>query len=359
MKHWMMTAYRAIARWIWPQETAAVVDAVQQDEGWKFDAADIEQSGHFYFRRDILEHLGKYFIALRRMRKMDRESYDLYRRVGANVLPGRALAPREAPPTWRAGNIPAFGAICLVNDERDRDAIQPTFMYFTKMRRLVPHVQAAPTEIIRFTAFYDDIHDVKIPWGWPITFHCYLDGDGQFKLLRELEIDRGHIPSKRWDLPRSFMWVMSDPRNKDKDPHQTAHYLMCIAANFYETSSASTRVSVNKGDLTAVFGVDIKRTPYFFKDRDMVTTASGARKRIFHVVRPHMRSNGKAVKMHFRGSRDFVWNDYRVLISVPGLHHINLTDDGPASTYADRSPDMIDSGEVGKMLQSHIRGRAA
>ena len=40
----------------------------------------------------------------------------------------------------------------------------------------------------------------------------------------------------------------------------------------------------------------------------------------------HVRKDGTAVKMHFRGLRDFTWAGYRVHISIPGLDHLDIND---------------------------------
>ena len=41
--------------------------------------------------------------------------------------------------------------------------------------------------------------------------------------------------------------------------------------------------------------------------------------------------------MHFRGQREFVWNGYRVRISVPGWHHANMAE--IAAAFHDRAKD--------------------
>jgi hypothetical protein len=84
------------------------------------------------------------------------------------------------------------------------------------------------------------------------------------------------------------------------------------------------RVEASKGAEIAVFGVDITRTPYFFKDRDKVEG-----RRIFHIVRTHqrVRADGtvRPIKTHFRGLRYFRWNGYDIKITVPGWHHKDIT----------------------------------
>ena len=86
------------------------------------------------------------------------------------------------------------------------------------------------------------------------------------------------------------------------------------------------RITATKGKLTAAFGVDIKRTSYFFRDRRSRAQFRGSTTHIFHIVRPHVRKNGKAVPMHFRGLREFEWAGHKIKISVPGRDHFHLTE---------------------------------
>jgi len=86
------------------------------------------------------------------------------------------------------------------------------------------------------------------------------------------------------------------------------------------------QVNVSNGHLTAVFCIDMLRTPYFFADRDIEYKGS----KIFHIVRAHRRvgagGNETFVKSHFRGLREFVWNGYSVRITLAGKHHADLLD---------------------------------
>ena len=72
------------------------------------------------------------------------------------------------------------------------------------------------------------------------------------------------------------------------------------------------------------FSIDMLRTPYFFADRKKVVNENGNTKKIFHIVRGHKRKNGTFIKTHFRGLREFVWNDYQVKIGLAGLHRKSI-----------------------------------
>jgi hypothetical protein len=119
----------------------------------------------------------------------------------------------------------------------------------------------------------------------------------------------------------------------DASPEEILRRTFIEAAMMYQNASLGSmiRVEASKGGLTATFGVEIKRTAYFFKDRDVTVntlTASGRRKPIFHIVRPHLRHTKKGeivVPMHFSGLKDFDWAGYKVGITVPGRDHMHLT----------------------------------
>src|SRR5687768_17025213 len=50
---------------------------------------EVHEVGEFYFRDTILNQLERYFIILRRMRRADSDAYNLYRQLGATILPER------------------------------------------------------------------------------------------------------------------------------------------------------------------------------------------------------------------------------------------------------------------------------
>jgi hypothetical protein len=125
------------------------------------------------------------------------------------------------------------------------------------------------------------------------------------------------------------------------------------------------RVSAEKNGVAAVFSVNIHRTAYFFADRDYQLTEDGKRKRIFHFVRPHIRSDGSTVKAHFRGERSFDWAGYRITITVPGRDHLNIEDldVGAIDSYwAEKDVKYLQMPELGKKLKGWMadgRGRRA
>jgi len=118
-----------------------------------------------------------------------------------------------------------------------------------------------------------------------------------------------------------------------------------------------------KDNLIAVFGVDIKRVPFFFRDREHVFDAkTGKKKRIFHIVRPHPRvTSSTGVKMHFRGLRKFAWNGYGISITVPGRDHENFYEldlpaiDSSRLTRKERK-QVVDDVRVADAMRLNIGG---
>ena len=61
--------------------------------------------------------------------------------------------------------------------------------------------------------------------------------------------------------------------------------------------------------------------------------------------------------MHFRGLREFAWNGYDIRLTVPGLHHIpltNMTVPTIEDDYAEKEAVLIET--IGGMLRKHIDG---
>jgi hypothetical protein len=118
------------------------------------------------------------------------------------------------------------------------------------------------------------------------------------------------------------------------------------------------RVAVSKGDLTASFGINPRRLAYFFRDRDVVVTVSGQRKRILHYVRPHIREDGRAVKAHFRGAHSFKWAGYDVYVTIPGRDHFLLPEFnlGMADSFWLKKDEGMDEEEMGRRLNLVVHG---
>ena len=161
------------------------------------------------------------------------------------------------------------------------------------------------------------------------------------------------IPHHTWRIPGYYTrWA----KKLGTTPNLLLSNIFVDAAKAVEQAAYSmVRVTVHNhtagGDLTAVFGVDVKRLPYFFQDRDITLTESGARKRAFHIVRAHERKSGSAVKFHFRGEKNFTWAEYQVEITIPGRDHFNLVDMDTGVGIVEKSNVKI----VAELVKRNIR----
>jgi hypothetical protein len=331
----------------------------QHHEGGKVLFEEAESWGQFNFRDTILGQLERYFVYLRRMRRTDKSAYDLYRAVGATIEPylsnvwhGEAdagdaellykfseetieyMKRDELSPAF-IRDRPAFGCVTYGTDplSESRELTQstktkrvlwiPKFMYFTKFEK--PPIKWQPMSRVKgdvygLTVWWDRPHDpreYRRKYGVPQDFGVWVSKDG-----KTIRILKQHLKWNRWAYPHDFKdWA----KNRGVDVQVFLRHLFIMAVRHAEDIELSmVRVNVHKRDLTAVFGVNVERLAYFFQDRDFALTATGSRKRIFHLVKPYQRKDGSWTKMYFAGEREFEWAGYHVQLTVPGLHHQSL-----------------------------------
>jgi hypothetical protein len=245
----------------------------------------------------------------------------------------------------------------------------PRFLYFHKYAKPPPDIEQTHGDVYTMTVYWDRTDSKNLPkslnrqvarGGVPQSYAVVVDKDGHVRVLRMLLRDqitirgkygrgRGQtftIPNTHWAVPDKYLyWAKGHLR---RSPEEILRGLFIEAALMYESGAMGSmiRVAVAKNDLTATFGVEIKRTPYFFKDRDVTLNGSGGKQRIFHIVRPHQRSTGgglRNVRMHFRGLKNFMWADYSVAITVPGRDHFAL----PEFNVGISTVDDLKPGEKG------------
>lgn len=330
---------------------------------------EVEELGEFFFRDKILDQLDNYFICIKQMKKSDREAFDLYSKMGAHLLPYRFLHIREGLSPWWKATRPSFGAVAFaldprqLTDEAKSKSFYPRFFYFTKYQPRMAPATIQPVrgenDIYIATAYWDNLSDSTGRFGRlsaPTQFPVSIDDAGAVRVLKThicedvtIRHRRGPrrgktftIPQRKWTFDRFFVeWAAQHKRS----PEEHLADLFIQTANAYEAANRSTiRVDVRKGALHAAFGVNIKRTPYFFKDRDVSAEREGGKRKIFHIVRAHERvtstGNTTAVRFHFRGERQFSWNGYAIQITVPALHHLYLAEMNVGAIDGERADDL-------------------
>jgi hypothetical protein len=395
-----------------PRRATKTTEVAEADgRGFNFGREDVEEAGAFYFRGALLNDLPKYFRSLRRLRGADPDVYHLCSTIGMSLLPARMIGILcDMPAYWRDPKLrPAFGAASFAEHGKEDNLLR--LVYFQRME--IPPADVEPTngQIYQVSVYYDDDNTEsqkkhRAPkWmrkhGFAAHFFVSVDDQCRVTLLKQFQIrhqmihfragqhsasNRGPnshtngnhtrklkfseaIPIKLWDYPVFLHDAYRDRHGgKAGTNEEIAHFeerMFCLIASFANANEMGVRVSITARDgLVASFALDMKRSAYFFKDRDQVLTAEGKAARIFHVVRPHTRhlKNGKSIdlRMHFRGLRKFPWAGYEVHITVPGLHHLPVLELMPdvsdlhSARLLGRDGNMTTTKVFGKELHDYL-----
>lgn len=326
----------------------------------------------YNFRRTILDKLDWYFAIIKRLKKGDRETYSLYSKFGAAVLSDEEISAAQDEreiSSWWQNNRPSFGAFFLSNGSLGDD-LQPTFLCFRKYKKskIPPEIQRAKGDIYVVTVCWDY---EKWAMGMPTEFAIAIDSGSKITVLRTktdipqtiraTKKNRGStfsVPNRKFRIEKFFVDWAEQHQEEEPDVYAYLAHLFTHAANMYAAqNSEMTKIKVTKGRCCAIFSIDILRTPYFFKDRDLTVLVNGRRKPIFHIVRAHRRIVKGAetfVRTHFRGEKKFLWNGYGVRITVPGWHHLDLADFDAGAHHVsddeDVKADYLDMGDLGSRL---------
>jgi len=403
----MMTLQQMILRlktWLGWVPIQPITEIILQPRSKKlFDTADNTHGVH-HFRDDILDRLDRYFDVLRRMKISDPDGYALYSKIGAPIGTRAMLLDNpevqlEFPASWRShpDKLPIFGGWMILCKPEDEDYMEQCFYYFTKFTKVDPNIEKArPGEVVyQLVAHFMSDHPPK--WarkfikkgGVPLT--CYVAVAGEsVRALRELHtirIDlygthkrkringkRGHRSKNRDGTVTSFQvfdypnWLkvadalLLDSKNKIlTTPDERCSAMMKWIATVNETISSNLQVRATKDGMTALFAVNLLRTPYFFRDRER--DIDGSKRRIFHIVRTHQRKSGSYVRSHFRGNREFFWNGYKVQITMPMTHHAVTVLDANFGAHF-HNPEhpsqepMIKSGKFGNIIKELLNGKS-
>jgi hypothetical protein len=337
----------------------------------------------FSFREAILDQLADYMVYLKRMKRTDRYSYDLYSQVGAHIISPEILRTKrdQALSPWWRQTLPSFGAVAsgvsrtIEADEDQGNHLWPRFVYFRRYERPPSTVERVNTGAIYAVTVYWD----KASWnhrktGIPTEFPICILPDGSVRLLRAM-VSHSQVITHRTGKYRGCQtklehqrWGIADffkdwAAEHSITPQQFLCDIFIDCANIFEAANAEMiRIAATRDDITAVFSIDIRHTPAFFADREQTFTEGGRRRRIFHIARTHTRTTSAGrvipVRTHFRGARRFNWNGYGMKISVPHLHHAD-----PASFSVGAIDEaavlptdgkLVDGRWLGSMMAQHI-----
>jgi hypothetical protein len=330
------------------------------------DAREVEAGGRWYFKRDILERLDDYFEVMDRFKAAAPDDYDFFHHVGVMIQNQRVKLADEDLDRLVPNKL-GFGSSFFshgdLGEKKTPGLMDAQFIYFRKMGRLPHSVQACRAGTVYAVAALYEGDEF-----WPEVAHIVVADDGRLGMLKELHQDRqnlprgGQISHQRWRVPT---WAKYGARLHECEPEEYIGRIFKGCYIEYLNASLDLRVRVQKAHRVASFTLDTFRTPYFFKDRDMVRTPSGARKRIWHMVRVHKRETKRGtvfVRAHFRGARTFFWNGYHITLSMPGREHTDLLDFECAAAGIDADelapPGTISNKEAGRMVDKALRASA-
>ena len=309
-------------------------------------------------KTDVLDKLDLYLVYIKRLKKWDKEAYALYRRVGAFICQMNLEASSGTLEPSLVQSLPSFGAVALglgssvELQEPEDDLIHIKFAYFTKLQRPGHDVERVNQGVTyRCHLYWDDQKKMDKSDVWGRHGHgmgqdilINVLPNGTVRPLRILKVHRQVI--KHRDHTASVVahqrWGLPDIREDNTKINPNSVWanlsmadaivrLFSLVANFWVAAARHSmiRVTAVKGGVVMPFVVDATDTPAFFADREPVISEDGKKRRIFHVVRAHVRNTPrgmKGVRLHFAGVRDFSWNGYQINITVPGKEHLDIAD---------------------------------
>jgi hypothetical protein len=346
---------------------------------------DVEETGQWYFKRDILDRIDQYFVYIQRMKKADREAYDMYSKVGATILSPKGMVAEGIPAEFKSGIRPTFGASAFLGTGDSKEENEKyTFMKFAYFKKLTANTADIEPffggPIYQLTVFLSDSVEDKGNLGFSLWSYVGVYPDGRIKVLRYVEATHQKIIHKDrqggtstihrmgWTYGLNLDRELTTSTNKERERWNSlsiqgrAEVIFGITLSGYIWSSGALRVSVAKKNIKAVFCIDLLRTPYFFDEREPVYADKGHKKRIFHIVRTHKRTykDGKEtyVHSHFRGLRRFNWHGYEILITMPGTHHTPIIDfDAELHVVGEDEPTWpgyMEESEAIKKIANHL-----
>ena len=310
------------------QEAKKVRRKVQQRER--------KHTGAHYYLTDLLDQVESAFTSLNSMKKVSKNAYRTFSKMSCTVQSRDFVNTEGNAYAITPDQIPSIGCSYIPDDkhngrlvdEKD-EARYPTFCYFKRIKKPV-NVQPTNHVVLEIASIYE-FKDGPTP----LKFYCAIDDNCNVIPLKQLHRDmhqvrpkvsrKGHrafeVMRTHWALPASVT-IMAEKHNMT--PEEYAAETVWLAINCCLSVDSGINVRVAKGSDRLTFGIDMLRTPYFFKDREKVVNENGSTKKIFHIVAAHERTlasgEKKIIKSHFRGIRKFMWNGYRVNILLSGKH---------------------------------------
>lgn len=290
-------------------------------------------SARYYFD-NLLDQLDSYFADIRLLQKKQID-IGAFRRIGCTVINRKLILKQDGLEPYALKNLPGMGCFYTHEpgtwkDDTGEKFYPITFLAFQKIKSPV-NVQPSNKPVYEVTAVFKA--DGKKPFAGQY-YVAVSPEDGSVTPLKQCEPVRHKPGFVRMEWGKSPFLIAVVKGSRKHDPNvtveQAALDIFSSAVNAFTSVEEGITVRVKKNNHTALFCIDMLRTPYFFADREKTVTENGTTKRILHIVRTHERTGAggvrRFVKTHFRGLRRFTWNGYSVSIGLPGHHHVMLND---------------------------------
>jgi hypothetical protein len=303
---------------------------------------------HRFTLADLLPMLNDYFASFRYLRRCDRQAYAYYSRVGLPLHPYKGSLWRvelDDPPLIKdPASLPmCFGSYNPVPRDEDRTAQyqMPHVTYMFRHKTAV--VAAAPDMIVyQVVEWY-----TRRPWAERglakknVGFYWYLGigSDGfcralPFRWFSQYRTNRQKTYTESYfGIPGGLVEMaecaksggaLKEPSNRSLVDRWAHLWFSCVRA-LSMGALDGVQVSFRRDGMTARVGIPLQQVSDFFRDRELTGGVGNRRGKIFHSVAAHERhmADGRTVAVgeQFRGIREFDWKGYRVLITVPGMHH--------------------------------------
>jgi len=313
-----------------------------------------------YTMKNLLAELDAYMKCLKDYRRVYPESYSFNAAVGGVIAPKKIkiIDNIDLEPIWlNRKTRPSTGMIFFTEDDSELSdhEIYPSFGCFRK-NRFVHGVQYSGRPVYEIVIFYHEKKKKKNSAA--LLYHVSIDDAGNITTLKERQPQTGR-GGRLWDYPVSLKIIAAKCWPTDEVGECGSNFFRFLA-NASIVTADGFMVSVRKrNEITARFYIDMLRTPYFFKDRIKAKTESGRTKPIFHIVRAHKRTLANAserfIKTHFRGVRSFFWNDYKVVVSMPGKHHTAIETFTASSFVSNKKRGLYSVPKTGRIIAAHMR----
>jgi hypothetical protein len=289
----------------------------------------------FYYLDNLLSEIPTARRIMRKFRQLDDDAYRYHAKVGVRLV-ANGIAPDDDAYRRFVRLLPSAAMVYFPPVEGEKVSM---CVYFCRVTRASPHI-AVPMgsrAVYRVTLVYTPTSKGRaVGYSYLVAVkdssiqaipersvsHCILPRGGSFS---RVTWGMSHGLEIHWRFMTSEKEKDSEKEKEAKKtwgstPAEFGAFLFYITTGYVETDK-EFHVRAERDNISVSFGVALKRTPYFFKNRDKVVNERGKTRPIFHAVEGHTRvlPSGKesSVKPHYRGLRRFTWAGESVTITQP------------------------------------------